>query len=275
MATSALDQIRGVLNDYGLGGLADAYWQKILDNTPESEIFLWLRSTNEYKQRFPAMAQRAAANLPAISEEEYISYETAARQIMRSAGLPQGFYDQPADFANFIGKDVSIREFNQRVDDGIIAAAKAPQDVRDQLQSLYGVTEGGLAAFFLDPDRALPVLQRDFQAAQTAAASQRTGFGQLTRDQAERIAATGVTADEAQNRFGQLAQVGEVVKALPGERQDTEISQETQIAAGFEGSTAAQQAIENKRAGRKAQFEGGGGVLTSEKGLIGAGQATT
>lgn len=274
--TSAIDRIRDILAQYGLESLADQYFAKLQAGEPDSSVALWLRSTTEYKARFPGMTLRQANGLPAISESEYISYESTAQQLFREAGLPQGFYDTPDDFAKWIGGNVSIKELAERVDNGYLAAAQADPATKAELQRLYNVSDGQLAAYFLDPDRALPVIQKQFLAAQESGAAVRTGFGALTQMQAEAIASLGVSPDQAQQTFEQLATMGEIVTALPGERQDTAISTDTEIAAGFQGDAKAAQDLSAKIDQRKAQFAGGGSVLTSEQqGLIGLQTANT
>jgi len=47
---------------------------------------------------------------------EYIQLEGAYRQVMRDAGLPEGFWDGLDDFRVFIENDVDPTELKERAD---------------------------------------------------------------------------------------------------------------------------------------------------------------
>lgn len=242
---NARDIINGLLEQYGLSGLGDWAWQQILDGHTDTRILQDLRETDQYKQRFQGMTLRREAGLNAMTEGEYIAYENSARQMMRAAGLPSDFYDSPEDFARFIGDDVSVAELNQRVSEGYAAAAQAPAEVRAELKRLYGIDEGQLAAYFLDPDRALPLIQRQFSASQISGAAQRSLYGPLGIAEAERLSSLGITEREAQQGFGQLAQSKELFGPMIG-TDETAIGREQQQAAVFAGDAEAQAAIEKR-----------------------------
>lgn len=265
---SARDLINGVLESYGLNGLSDWAWQQIQAGHSEIRVLQDLRETDQYKQRFAGMEARRAAGLNAISEAEYISYENNARQLMRAAGLPAEFYDRPEDFADLIGKDVSPAELNARINDGYLAAAQAPAEVRQQLRDLYGLGEGDLAAYFLDPDRALPLIQRQFAASQVSGAGVTTGYGALNVAEAERIASLGVTEDQARQGFGALVENEELFDALPGE-QDGLIDRETQLGAVFGDDARARQQLERKAGARRSAASGSQSFQIGERGVSG------
>lgn len=247
--------VNDVLHSYGLDGLSDWVWSEIESGHSTTRIFQDLRQRPEYKQRFAGLEQRQAAGFNAMNEMEYLHYEQDARQAMRAAGLPADFYDSPQDFANFIGKDVSIGELQSRINDGFLAATSAPQEVKDQLAALYGVNTNQLAAYFLDPDKALPLIQRQFQAAQTSGAAVRTGYGALAASEAERLVSLGVSAQEAEQGFGYLQNAQELMGSLPGEN-GARISREEQQAAVFGGDAAATAKI--KKQGETRVSEGSG-----------------
>lgn len=251
----ARDYLNGVLRDYGLEGLGEWAWQKIQSGDSPTRVIQDLRETDVYKRRFVGMEERRAKGLPAISEAEYIGYERAARQMFQAAGLPASFYDQPDDFARWIGRDVSLQELSSRVNDGLLQASKAVPEIKAELQRLYGVTNAQLAAFFLDPDRALPAIESAWNAAQSAGAAVLTGYGQITKAQAERLGALGVNEAQAMQGFGTLAGMKELFTSLPGENTDT-ISRDEQQAAAFGGDAAARQRIERRGQERVAQASG-------------------
>lgn len=267
----AFTYLKRVLDDYGLGNLGDWAWQQIQGGRSNERIIQDLRETTEYKQRFAGLELRRAKGLPAISEAEYIAYESGVRQMMRAAGMPADFYDQPDDFAKLIGNDVSVAEMQARVNDGYLAATQAPAEVRQELQSLYGISTGGLAAFFLDPDRALPLIERQFAAAQVSGAAQRTGYGALDKTEAERIAALGVGAAEAQQGFSALQQSRELFGSLPGE-DAAQIDRATQQAAVFGGDANARAAIDKRAKERVSQGSGAQSFAVGQGGVAGLGR---
>jgi len=136
---SAKAIIDKALGDYGLSTLSTWAWQKWQAGESIDQIMLELRSTPEYGQRFPAMKTLGDRG-QAISEAQYINYEQSATSIFKAAGLPANFYDQPDDFANFLTNNVALPELQSRVQAYQSAAFSAPQEVRDALQSMYGVS---------------------------------------------------------------------------------------------------------------------------------------
>src|SRR5262245_12020315 len=111
---SAFAILRETLDRYGLGSLADVIWNWRKEGRPDEQIRLDLRQTPEYQARFPALTDLRNKGR-AISEDQYIDLERTYTQSLRAAGLPQGFYDSPDDFANLIRNEVSPAEFNDRV----------------------------------------------------------------------------------------------------------------------------------------------------------------
>ena len=188
---------------------------------------------------------------------------------MAGSGLPAGFYDDPTDFANFIARDVSPAEVQTRVNEGFRAVSEASPQVVAQMKELYGVDEGGLAAYFLDPDRATPILQRQARAAQIATEGLRQAGIQLTATAAEGLSRElGADAQgQAAAGFRQLAQQqGLATPIMAGEEA---ISQEEQIGAAFGTNEAARQRIETRRRRRQAEFEAGGGFAAGQAGMAG------
>lgn len=264
-------RILSVLAEYGLESLADFVWQQILAGKSDAEVLQDIRNTPEFKKRFPAIEERTKKGLAPISPGEYVAYERQARQLMRAAGLPESFYDTQDDFDRFLSNDVSITELNDRIQLGRQAAYDAPSEVRAALMRDYGVSEGGLTAFFLDPDKAQPLLEKQWKAAQIGGAAERTGFGRTSREQNERLALLGVTAGQAQEGFGVLGESRELFGALDA-GEDT-IDTDAQLGAAFAGDSNARRRIEERRRRRQATFEGGGGYAAGQGGISGLGRS--
>jgi hypothetical protein len=229
-----------------------------------------LRDTTEFQTRFAANAARLRAGLPELSVSEYIGLERGYEAAMRGSGLPAGFYDQSSDFANFIANNTSVAEVQSRVNDGYKAVANSNPQVIAQMKELYGVGDGELAAYFLDPDKATPILVRQARAAQISAEGRRQAGIQLTAADAEALAREDVTQAEAQTAFGEVARQQELYNPLQGEEA---ISQREAIAAATGTDQAARQRVETRRRQRQAAFAGGGSFATSQTGVSGLGQA--
>lgn len=268
--------IRTMLERYKLQDLTDQVWGLISDETlpGNADIDLIgdaLRDTETFKKRFPANAARAAAKLPELSVSEYVGLERGYANAMRGSGLPLGFYDDPTDFEKFIAGDTSVAEVQTRVNEGFKAVSEANPEVIKQMKELYGVDESGLAAYFLDPTRATPLLAKQARSAQIAAEAARQAGIQLTSTEAERLTAEGITAQQAQEGFGLVQQQRELVNPLAGE--EGTITQAEQIGAVFGTDAAARQRVETRARRRKAAFEEGGGFATTQQGAAGLGEA--
>lgn len=268
---SAKASIDATLGAYGLSSLGDFAWKEYLAGVPVAQVMLDIRNRPEYKARFPAMAQLAAEGR-AISEGQYIGFEQSASAVFQKYGLPKTFFDQPADFARFLTGDVSIAELDTRVGLASQAAVGDPM-VRDALARIDGVSAGDLTAYYLDPNKALPLLQRNANAADVLAASNRTGYGDVGVSGALSLAEQGVSGAQAQQGFGTLAADKQLFTGLAGTT-ETGIDQQVQLGAAFGGNAADQEVIRRRAAERAAQFQGGGSVSgSSSKGASGLSQA--
>jgi hypothetical protein len=266
--------VRRILEQYGLGSLVDTVMNAITsaESLTEDRLMATIRDTAEYKERFRGNEIRRAAGLNVLGEGEYVAVEKAYSDIMTAAGLPQGFYDQPADFAQLIGGGVSVAELSQRVTVGYRSVAEADPTVREQMRMMYGLTDGELAAYFLDPNRALPVIERQVATARLGAAAARQGFGESVERMAfERMAGLGVTEEQATEVFGTLAGARELLTPLEGGETALDV---TDTALGLVGqSPEALQRLRTQQRRRQARFEGGGSLATTGAGVTGLRQA--
>ena len=257
---NAFSTIQQILSTYGLSELAQYIWDEIITketvniNNPDAIIFA-IRDQDAYKKRFSANEARLRAGLAELDPGSYIQMENQYREIMRSNGLPVGFYDQTDDFKMLIEGDVSAAELNERVQQGYRAVADADPEVKRQMQQLYGVSEGELVAYFLDPQRTAPILTRQARAAQIAARGREQAGIQLTGTLAEDLARRGVTQQEAERGFAEIGALGELRQAFSGEENITE---EQFVGGQFGVDIAAQEQLKRRQRGRVAAFEGGG-----------------
>ena len=257
---SAFDIIRGLLDTYGLSQLTDFVSNYIVeqDVIDENVLLGQIRQTEEYRTRFAANEARRAAGLNVLSEGQYLALEDTYRQYMRASGLPTGFYDSNDDFQNLIANDVSPGELAERVNQGYEAIQFADPEVIQQMQNLYGVSEGDLAAYFLDPQKATPVLLQRARAAQVAGGAAQAG-APTTAEEAEMLAREGITQQQARAGFAAIAE-GEIFQptteeAMAGEQVFT---RQEQIGAVFGTDPRAAQRLRQRQRQRQAAFESGG-----------------
>ena len=256
---SAYNIIADTLSRYGLtelsGFVNDLVFKENVLNT--DIIYGRVKETAEYARRFAGNEARRRAGFNVLSEEAYIGQENTYRQLLRTAGLPAGFYDSNEDFTAFIAGDVSPSELNTRINDGYNAVKNSDPQVIAEMQRLYGVDDSQLAAYFLDPVKATPILLRQAQASQISAQATRQAGAEITAQQAEQLAIEGVTTQQAQAGFATIGQAQELFNPLAGE-QGAGMTQEEQIGAVFATDAAAAQRLRKKQAERTAAFQGGG-----------------
>ena len=249
-----------VLATYGLGDLSDFVYTEIIAketvniNNPDAIIFA-IREQPTYKKRFAGNAARLKKGLAELDPRSYIDLENQYRETLRANGLPANFYDQTDDFQALIEGDVSNAELNERIQQGYRAVADADPAVKEQMKNLYGVGEGELAAYFLDPQRTAPLLTRQAQAANIAARGLEQGGIQLSGAFAEDLARRGITEQQARAGFAEVGGLGELRQTFAGE---TALSGEQLAGAQFGIDVAAQQELERRKRLRTGEFAGGG-----------------
>jgi hypothetical protein len=269
---AAIDDLKSILNYYGLGSLVNSLSDKIIADptlvaSPDILLFS-IKETPEYKTRFKGNEQRRAAGLPELSPLDYINTESSLRTTLSGNSLPKGFYDTQDDLASFIGQDISPNELNARVSQGYNAVMQAEPGTKAELKQLYGLSDGDIAAFFIDPTR---FNQSDAikkaQAAQVASEARRHAGFTLDVATAEGLATEGITRGQAQQGFQQIGATQELLGMdLQGE---TALTQQEQIAGTFGTNQAAAQRIATRRRKRQATFEQGGGFAQTQQGMTG------
>lgn len=202
---SARDIIREQLRQWGLTELAADLDRLIREGLGADAVAIQLRETEAYKRRFAANAAREQAGLPVLSPAEYLAAEDSYRQVLRSYGLPASFYDQPEDFHDFLKRDVSPEEVNARAAAAQQTWLTTDAAVRDAWRDFYGLTDGAAIASILDPDRALPIVQRMVTAAQLGSLATRNGLA-ADRTRFETYADLGVTSEQAAQGFADIGQ---------------------------------------------------------------------
>jgi hypothetical protein len=191
--------ILALFRQYGLETLAPKIVQFVQQGFAADTISIMLQETPEYEQRFAANAARVKRGLPVLSPAEYISTERSYRQVMSTAGLPIGFYDQTSDLQGFLERDISPTELQGRVNLASEAVYNADAGTKDFFRQWY--SDGDLIAYALDPGRAAPLVERRIRAAEAAAEASARGVG-IGRETAEAIGQSGVGLAQLRQGFG-------------------------------------------------------------------------
>jgi hypothetical protein len=231
--------LKSLFDSYGLGSLADKIYNYVKNGESADTISIQLQDTPEYKERFAGNEERKKNGLPVLSPAEYLATEASYKQIMQTAGMPPGFYDQNSDFNNWIGKNVSPSEIQSRVDMATQATILSNPEYRKALNAM-GIDDAHITAYFLDTTKALPYLQKAAATAQIGAEALRNNL-QFDQGYAEQLATMGISADAARQGYQQIAGELDSMKAL-GSIYGEDWNQKTSEAATFgtKGGTEAQ-----------------------------------
>lgn len=200
--TDVMDTMRNKFKDYGLESLIPTIEKLAIEGATESTIFLTLRESDAYKQRFSANEDRKKAGLAVLDPKTYLSVEDGYRQTLRAYGLRQ--FDNDAYVKQFIANDVSPTELSNRVATAVQRVQNASPDVMKTLTDYYGIPKGDLVAYILDPKQQYINIERQVSASEIGAQAARQGL-QSDVAVSEALAAQGVTAAEAQKGYATIA----------------------------------------------------------------------
>jgi hypothetical protein len=265
---AAFEIFRGFLRENGIEALAADVEKYKLDGLSDEELLIRLRTESDaYKNRFAANQSRIAKGLRALSEAEYIGLEDQYQDVMRRYGLPASYYTkgdmgvQPG-FEKFIAGDVSPVELEDRIQTAQNRVINANPEVAATLRQFYPqIGQGELLAYFLDPEKALPEIQRKVTAAEIGGAATMSGLATgVTR--AEQLASYGVTGEAARQGFQTIAeilprgsQLAEIYKQSPYNQATAE-----QEVFGLAGATEASKRRRQLTQLEQAAFSGSAGT---------------
>ena len=217
---SAYEAFAAILAGYGLDigkGLEEVIRKAVIDGIGPDRIDLLMpeiEKTDAWKTRFPGWAERRTNGFNQITVGQYLDLENQYHRIMQENGLPAGFYDDPSDFGNWIGKNVSPDEIRDRVNIATGEMRKVDPTARNMLSKFYGVTSGDLTAYFLDQKRAMPTLDRQYKAANIAGWAARNGLDTSTASRYENLVDKGVSIDQAAQGYATVASLNKTVGAI-------------------------------------------------------------
>jgi len=263
---NATATMQALMAQYGLTSLQNIIIDYIKQGYDEEAISVLIRTTPEYKTRFPAMEALSKRNR-AISEASYIDYEQTAAALEKRYGLPSGML--MGNVTGLLTNDVSASELNDRVMLAASASLQAPTDLKNTFKDYYGIDSGGLTAYFLDPTVAAPLLEKQYASTVIGTEAVRQGLA-VDVYSAENLQSLGITQEQAQQGFETVAGA----KNLTQGRGDITTQKEL-ISGTLTGNVKAQKNIERVAGSRVARFKQGGQYVQNEGGTAGLGTAAT
>ena len=271
-AGTAREILRSGLASYGLDTLYDAVWTKYVRgevDTRDPDAFIYsLREEPAYKQRFAANEIRKAKGMAELLPSTYLSMEQEYKNVMSYNGLPQDFYNSRDKLDQLIGGDVSVNELNARLRDAYRVVKDAPQDVTEKLKTMYGLTDGDILAYFIDPEQARKSFTAaDYkiqaQAALTSAQAKRQAGLNVGTAFAEDVARRGLTQAQQTTGFESVAGMRELRRSAQTE---TGLTDE-QLAGAVLGTDAeAKRKLDELRRQKIAGLSSGGSFAQRQVG---------
>ena len=248
--------------------LMDDVMEMLIKGDSDLAVTQKIRQTQEYKDRFPVMAQRADLKLPRLSEGTVLAMERKYRASMRQAGMEDPSLDY---MTQWLVGDVSEAELQTRIALAETAVRTANTETKQQLKDLYNIDDTDLLNYYLDPDRATDIFEARLQleAAGISAASVRGAGAALGLGAAERLQESGVQAREVEQRLGRRAGLLEDLIGSEGLAVD-ELA-EGEFGTDLEAATELQRLAGE----RLSAFERRSGALTTSEGITGLGSAST
>jgi hypothetical protein len=264
----AFNALESLLKEYGLATLANSLWGYLEQGFSEDLIWLKIQDTDTWKQRFAGNEARKKAGLPILTPAEYLSTEAGYQQVLRSFGLPKGFYDQPSDYADFIGANVSVSELSDRLDLRRRIVGESYSGVATYAAEHFGGMITDSFMYFTDPKRALPLLEKQVAAAEIGSTARSAAGLDLATETGLRLAEEGITEAQARAGFSAIGDQSVLRRQLPGQETET-LSVEDQIRAQLEGNAAARRKVARVAGTRVIDFGGAGGFATTKEGVSG------
>lgn len=262
---SAFDILADIFRSYGMEISADldTILRDMLTGGYEaSDINLFMpeiQKTTSFKKRFPGFDARVSNGYNAIDIPTYLQLENQYHRILQQAGLPEGFYDDPSDFGQWIANNVSVDEVAERTTLAVRTAQSIDPTMRSMLTQFYGLTTGDLAAYFLDQSRALPTIERQYNSAQVATWAKRAGFEVTDISRFEDLTDKGVTGEQAAQAYGTVKQLSDTVGRMASVYGETYSQADAENDVFFNQSEKRQRIVSREQASFSGRSEGATG----------------
>jgi hypothetical protein len=261
-----------LLRRWGLSpALQTTIEQAMIDGVSDIGIGQLIRETESYKARFPGMATRFKAGLPAISEQDYLDLERDYTALSRQSGFA-GILDRQ-EMGDLIGGDVSAQEFQTRITLAEAAVTDADPETKRLLREFYNINDQDLVGYYLDPVKSSNLFEerRRLEAAGLAATTMDvigdTPNLNALQVTAEGLADAGIQQREIQQRLGQRR--GTTSSLIGSEGMTGAELAAAEFGLDSESSIELNRLLQQ----RNVPFGGQSGLLVNERGASGLGSA--
>ena len=271
--TDDVAQAQADMAQFGLTGqdaqqALDWYKQQETSLVPAAQMQINMYQQPWFQKAFPGIIQQIQNGQTPMSPQDYETFKQGVKSFAANYGLPQNFVDDQ-NIADMVGKGWTFDTFNQRVGLAFNAAANAPVNNPETVRLLdqwYHIKpgSGALAAFYLDPQKAISTLAQATTAAQAGASADSAGFQHLDQQTLMSLAANKSLSDMQSGIASSVPLLG-VTKSTLGPGQGTPETTEKDLLAAQLGNVPGEtqaQAIENVQLGvnqRVGALHGGGG----------------
>lgn len=237
----------------------------IINDVSEAQTLIEIYDQPAYKLRFPGMDSLRKKNRT-IDEKTYMALENQIVQTLAFFDLPKGFYDDRVSLGKMIGNEVSPKQVQDRAQMAQDIARAADPNIRKSLMDFYKVGEGGITAYFLNADIAMPLLEKSAKTAEIAGIGKTYGFNEFGMAEAEALGVKDTYAKLSQTdmtkAFGRAAQLAATQSRLSYLDKETYSDREA-LAATIEGDQQAILASEKRAQREQARFGGSSGLSSA------------
>jgi hypothetical protein len=250
--------IKQYLEAWGIGDLYKDALALIKQGLDESAILVQLQATDSYKKRFAANEDRKKKGLSVLTPAEYIANEDQYKQVLRTYGMPEGFYDSNDDVRQFLANDVSPSELAGRAQAAQKVWLTGNEDYRNTWKDYYGLSDGDAIAAMLDPKTAMPIIEQRLTATQIGAAAKRQGLT-ADRSRAELFAQSGVDEQAALTGYGKIAETAGVDASIASRFGETfdQTDEEDDRLLGLASAARKRRSLYGQEAGLFSEHGGG------------------
>jgi hypothetical protein len=266
---SAYDVLFERFKKFGLEALVTPLKGLIADPTiSESDFTNKLRESEIYQNRFAANKARLGKGLRVLDEANYIALEDQYQKVLSNYGLPasyyaKGEYGRQESLEKFIAADTSADELEDRIITAQDRVLNANPEVLSTLKAFYGdsISNGDILAYVLNPERGLKDIQRKVTAAEIGGAAMAQNLTTNAK-RAEELAGYGVTKEEAQKKYVDVAEMVPLGSQLADIYNQGGYNQATAEADVFNtaGSAEAKAKKKKLKSLEEASFSGSSGV---------------
>jgi hypothetical protein len=273
-ADTEMQSLDADLRNLGLGGIVDRAWTYFKDPAggagDAAATLRWIETQPEYEAHFPGMDELKKQGR-VTTPGQWNTYWNTMQDAAVTYGLPPGMISRD-DVGKMLVGNVSPTEAVGRFQAAGESVYNADPAVIAKMKE-FGFTDGDLTAFYLDPDKAEPLLVKKAKEGQARISVAGGGYGyDISLPEAEQLQKWGVTEGEAETGFETLAEMHPLFANTVGESMaGEEITEAEQLGAQFGQSGEAKEEIATRRKRRAAYFQGGGGAATGGAGKTGLG----